>query len=69
VVRNLSSSHSTGEMVIVDQPGRDEARFCEQEAKLMEMAMIFGLFVGVGLTLVLPALAGMRHRERPSGSA
>jgi hypothetical protein len=43
--------------------------FCEQEAKLMEMAMIFGLFVGVGLTLVLPALAGMRHRERPSGSA
>ena len=35
----------------------------------MELMLIFGLFVGVCLTLVLPALAGMRHRTRPSLSA
>jgi hypothetical protein len=35
----------------------------------MEIVLICGLFVGVSLALVVPALAGMRHRERPSGSA
>jgi hypothetical protein len=35
----------------------------------MELAMIFGLFVGVCLTLVLPALPGMRRRWPPSVSA
>jgi hypothetical protein len=56
-------------MPVVDRRGRDEARSGEQEANLMELALIFGLFVGVGLTLVVPALAGMRRGERPSGSA
>jgi hypothetical protein len=56
-------------VAVVDHRGRDEAGACDQEANLMELMLIFGLFVGVCLTLVLPALAGMRHRKRPSVSA